>query len=80
MPDAQQLTHLIALMDDESPEIRDPVFAELAAMGGVGGVITAAPGPNGESEGGWHFNTVAMYRGLAKGDGTRRVAIYGDEG
>ena len=33
MPDAQQLTHLIALMDDESPEIRDPVFAELAAFG-----------------------------------------------
>jgi len=33
MPDAQQLAHLIALIDDESPEIRDPVFAELAAFG-----------------------------------------------
>jgi len=33
MPDVQQLAHLIALMDDESPEIRDPVFAELAAFG-----------------------------------------------
>ncbi len=33
MADAQQLTHLIALIDDESPEIRDPVFAELSAFG-----------------------------------------------
>jgi beta-aspartyl-peptidase (threonine type) len=51
------------------------VFDELKAMGGVGGVILA--GPDGQWN--WIFNTPGMYRGSARADGARRVAIYGDE-
>jgi len=50
-------------------------IADVEALGGVGGVI--AVGANGE--GGWAFNTPAMYRGIIRSDGHRRVAIYGDE-
>lgn len=77
---AHEIAARVRLAGETPDAARRAVFAELAAMGGVGGVITAAPGPSGESGGGWHFNTVAMYRGIAKADGTRRVAIYGDEG
>jgi beta-aspartyl-peptidase (threonine type) len=51
------------------------VFAEIAAMGGVGGVIVAAPG----GDTAIHFNTPGLYRGKATSDGERQVAIYGDE-
>lgn len=54
----------------------DEVLAETQALGGVGGVILA--GPDGEI--GWSFTTSGLYRGRASGDGTRLVAIYGDEG
>ncbi|CAN5144865.1 isoaspartyl peptidase/L-asparaginase [soil metagenome] len=52
------------------------VFAELDAMGGVGGVILTGP------DGGLDciFNTPGMYRGTASADADPRVAIYGDEG
>ncbi|RVT43925.1 isoaspartyl peptidase/L-asparaginase family protein [Sphingobium algorifonticola] len=73
---AHEIAARVRLAGEAPAVATQAVFAELAAMGGVGGVITAAPG----GEGGWHFNTAAMYRGMAKGDGTRRIAIYGDEG
>lgn len=51
------------------------VMADVKAMGGVGGVILAAP--SGELD--WCFTTPGMYRGKATSDGERVVAIYGDE-
>src|SRR5690606_25927875 len=53
----------------------DAVMAEVAAMGGSGGVIVVTPAGDGL----YSFNTPGMYRGEASPAG-RSVAIYGDEG
>lgn len=50
------------------------VMADVKAMGGVGGVILAAP--SGALD--WHFTTPGMYRGKASDGGARLVAIYED--
>jgi beta-aspartyl-peptidase (threonine type) len=54
----------------------DTVMANVAAMGGSGGVIVAGPG----GEATWSFTTAGMYRGAVSADAPTRVAIYGDEG
>jgi beta-aspartyl-peptidase (threonine type) len=51
------------------------VRSQFVAGGGTGGVIVA--GADGTPA--WHFTTPGMYRGRAGSDGTRQVAIYGDE-
>lgn len=50
------------------------VMADVKAMGGVGGVILAAPG--GELD--WCFTTPGMYRGRIADGGEKLVAIFGD--
>lgn len=51
------------------------VLEEVRALGGTGGVIAMpASGPPV-----WRFTTPGMSRGLADADGTRRVALFGDE-
>jgi beta-aspartyl-peptidase (threonine type) len=55
-------------------EAADAVIADVAALGGSGGVIVVTP----KGETAWAFNTPGMYRGVAGPDG-KRVAIYGDE-
>jgi len=52
----------------------DSVIADVAALGGSGGVIVVTPA----GEAAWAFNTPGMYRGVAGPEGSR-VAIYGDE-
>lgn len=54
----------------------DAVIADVATLGGRGGVIVAAP------DGGlaWSFDTPLMYRGRASSDGGSRVAVFADEG
>jgi beta-aspartyl-peptidase (threonine type) len=52
----------------------DSVLAEIAALGGRGGMIAVAP--NGEAA--WGFTTPAMYRGKANPDG-RKVAVYSED-
>ena len=52
----------------------DGVIAEMAGLGGSGGVIVATPWGDGV----YSFNTAGMYRGTASPAG-RSVAIYGDE-
>ncbi len=54
--------------------IADGVIAEMAGLGGSGGVIVATP----RGHGVYSFNTPGMYRGMASPAG-RSVAIYGDE-
>lgn len=51
----------------------DHVLADIAALGGTGGLIAVAP----SGEAAWSFTTPAMYRGLADANG-RRVAVYAD--
>lgn len=59
----------------ENPQAAsDAVMAEVAAMGGSGGVIVVTPAGDGI----YSFNTPGMYRGEASPAG-RSVAIYGDE-
>jgi beta-aspartyl-peptidase (threonine type) len=54
--------------------IADGVIAEMAELGGSGGVIVVTPWGHGVTS----FNTPGMYRGEASPSG-RSVAIYGDE-
>ncbi len=62
-------------MGGETPQAAsDAVMAEVAAMGGSGGVIVVTPAGDGI----YSFNTPGMYRGEASPAG-RSVAIYGDE-
>ncbi|WP_070153925.1 isoaspartyl peptidase/L-asparaginase family protein [Sphingobium phenoxybenzoativorans] len=72
---AHEICARVRMLGETLEQAGQAVFAEIKAMGGVGGVIIT--GPSGESA--WIFNTPAMYRGKASGSGERRVAIYGDE-
>ena len=53
----------------------DAVMDDVKALGGDGGVIVVSPGGDAI----FSFNTAGMYRGRATSEGTREVAIYGDE-
>lgn len=73
-----------ALADDDAPRdtaikeaqhIADAVMADVAALGGDGGVIVMTP----SGEGLYSFNTTGMYRGRATSAGLREVAIFGGE-
>ena len=50
------------------------MIAEIAGLGGSGGVIVVTPWGDGV----YSFNTPGMYRGMASPAG-RSVAIYGDD-
>jgi len=63
-----------ALEPADIQSIADGVIAEMAALGGSGGVIVATPWGDGV----YSFNTPGMYRGMASPSG-RSVAIYGDD-
>jgi beta-aspartyl-peptidase (threonine type) len=52
----------------------DSVLAEIAALGGKGGLIAVAPG----GEAAWGFTTPAMYRGRADAEGSA-VAVYSED-
>lgn len=53
----------------------DSVMAEVAELGGDGGVILVTP----EGHALFSFNTTGMYRGRATSDGVNEVAIFGGE-
>lgn len=73
-------TQLRVRFGDQAPTaaqvqaVADEVIAEMAALGGSGGVIVATRWGHGL----YSFNTPGMYRGEASRTG-RSVAIYGDE-
>ncbi|MEA1618340.1 isoaspartyl peptidase/L-asparaginase [Erythrobacter sp. T5W1-R] len=56
-------------------KIADDVMAEVAALGGDGGVILVTPA----GEALYSFNTNGMYRGRATSAGVNEVAIFGGE-
>ncbi|MFN3990486.1 MAG: isoaspartyl peptidase/L-asparaginase family protein [Erythrobacter sp.] len=60
---------------DGAQKIADDVMADVAALGGDGGVILVTPA----GEALYSFNTTGMYRGRATSEGLREVAIFGGE-
>jgi beta-aspartyl-peptidase (threonine type) len=71
---AHQLAERVRLAREPLSHALDAVLADVAALGGKGGLIAVAP--NGEAA--WGFTTPAMYRGTADASG-RTVAIYSDD-
>ena len=72
---AAQICTRMRLLGEPAQIAADTVIAEVAALGGDGGVIVAAPG--GETV--FAFNTPGMYRGRADSGGRREVAIFAGE-
>ncbi len=64
-----------ALSAAEVQGIADAVMAEMGALGGSGGIIYLTPW----GHQGYSFDTPGMYRGMASSDGSKSVAVYGDE-
>ena len=71
---AHQVAERIRLGGQSLQEALDAVLADVASLGGKGGLI--AVGPDGEAA--WGFTTPAMYRGMADATG-RTVRVYSDE-
>ena len=70
---AYQLAMRITLGGAGLQQALDAVLADVAALGGSGGLIAVAP----SGEAAWGFTTPGMYRGVAGPDG-REVAIYSE--
>ena len=70
---AHQLAMRITLGRAGLQQALDAVLADVAALGGSGGLIAVAP----SGEAAWGFTTPGMYRGVAGPDG-REVAIYAE--
>jgi beta-aspartyl-peptidase (threonine type) len=71
---AHQLAERVRLLGEPLQPALDAVLADIAALGGKGGLIAVSP----TGDAAWGFTTPAMYRGMADPSG-RRVAIYTDE-
>lgn len=71
---AHQLAERVRLSGESLQTALDHVLADIAGLGGKGGLI--AVGPDGAAA--WGFTTPGMYRGLADAGG-RTVAIYADD-
>ena len=71
---AHQVAERIRLGGQSLQEALDAVLADIASLGGKGGLIAVAS--NGDAA--WAFTTPAMYRGMADATG-RTVKIYSEE-
>ena len=71
---AHAISDSVRIGHDGAQQAADAAMADVAALGGSGGVIVVTPA----GEGVFSFTTPGMYRGQA-GPGGRSVAIYGDE-
>jgi beta-aspartyl-peptidase (threonine type) len=72
---AHAISDVVRIGHDGAQQAADAAMADVAALGGSGGVIVVTP----SGEGVFSFNTPGMYRGAASPAG-RMVALYGDEG
>lgn len=73
---AHEICARLRLASDEGAQsVADNVMAEVAELGGDGGVILVTPA----GEAIFSFNTNGMYRGRATSQGTSEVAIFGGE-
>jgi isoaspartyl peptidase/L-asparaginase-like protein (Ntn-hydrolase superfamily) len=71
---AHEVAARIRLGGQSLQEAIDGVLADIAFLGGKGGLIAVAP----SGDAAWGFTTPAMYRGIADAAGTT-VKIYADE-
>ena len=71
---AHQLAERVRLGGQSLQRALDAVLADVASLGGKGGLIAVAP----DGEAAWGFTTAAMYRGMADASG-RTVRVYSDE-
>ena len=71
---AHAISDAVRIGHDGAQQAADAAIADVAALGGSGGVIVVTPA----GEGVFSFNTPGMYRGAASPAG-RMVALYGDE-
>ena len=71
---AHQLAERVHLGGQSLQRALDAVLADVASLGGKGGLIAVAP----DGESAWGFTTPAMYRGMADASG-RTVRVYSDE-
>ena len=71
---AHQVAERIRIGSESLQEALNAVLADVANLGGKGGLIAVAPG----GEAAWAFTTSAMYRGMADATG-RTVRIYSDD-
>lgn len=72
---AHEICARIRLGGESAQAAADAVMAEVAALGGSGGVIVVTPA----GEGLYSFNTPGMYRGRATSEGISEVGIYAGE-
>jgi beta-aspartyl-peptidase (threonine type) len=68
---AHQLAERVRIGGEPLQLALDAVLADVAALGGKGGLIAVRP----DGDAAWGFTTPAMYRGMADSSG-RAVAIY----
>ena len=71
---AHQLAERVRLGGQSLQEALDAVLADVASLGGMGGLIAVAP----DGEAAWGFTTPSMYRGMADSTG-RTVALYSED-
>jgi beta-aspartyl-peptidase (threonine type) len=71
---AHQLAERVRLGGQSLQEALDATLADIASLGGKGGLIAVAP----DGEAAWGFTTPAMYRGMADSSG-RTVRVYSEE-
>ena len=67
-----QLAMRMMLLGEPLQDALDAVLADVASLGGTGGLLAVAP--NGEAA--WGFTTPGMYRALARSTGERQIAVY----
>jgi beta-aspartyl-peptidase (threonine type) len=71
---AHQLADRVRLGGQSLQDALDATLADIAGLGGKGGLIAVAP----DGEAAWGFTTPAMYRGMADSSG-RTVRVYAEE-
>lgn len=69
---AHELTARMRMLGEDLQTALDAVLADIAEMGGSGGLIAVAP----SGDAAWGFTTRGMYRGRASATG-REVAVHG---
>ena len=69
-----QLAMRVMLSGESLQSALDAVLADVGSLGGTGGLIAVAPG----GEAAWGFTTPGMYRGVARSNGEREVAVYAE--
>lgn len=72
---AKSICDLMRLTGMGPQEAGDNLMAEVAELGGIGGVIVVSSG----GETAYSFNTSGMYRGRADSNGVNEIGIYSDE-